>query len=328
MDLSIIIPIYNEKDNLQPMRERLEKLFAETLKGLQWEVLWVNDGSRDESLKRMLEIHRSNTHFKVLNLSRNFGHQVAITAGMEHAKGKAVVVMDGDLQDPPEVIAEMWSAHQSGVDVAYGQRNKRAGESWFKLVTASVFYRLLQKVARVRIPVDTGDFRMMSRRAVDALLQCRESHRFIRGLVSWVGYRQEPVFYDRNERCAGETKYPFTKMLSFAWDGITSFSTLPLKFATWIGSLTVMFGIGYGLWILFVYCFQPEKLEKGWSSIILLLLIIGGVQLLILGMIGEYLGRISDEIKGRPLYIVDQYHQGQSNSDQHRNSSKAADDQS
>jgi dolichol-phosphate mannosyltransferase len=328
MDLSIIIPIFNEKDNLQPMRERLETLFQQGLKGLEWEVLWVNDGSRDESLKRMLEMHRSNPHFKVLNLSRNFGHQVAITAGMEHAKGKAVVVIDGDLQDPPEIIADMWSAYQRGVDVAYGQRNKRAGESWFKLLTASVFYRLLKKVARVRIPVDTGDFRLMSRRAVDALLQCRESHRFIRGLVSWVGYRQEPVLYDRNERCAGETKYPFTKMLSFAWDGITSFSTLPLKFSTWIGSLTVMFGIAYGLWILFVYWFQPEKLEKGWSSIILLLLIIGGVQLLILGMIGEYLGRISDEIKGRPLYIVDHYHQGQSTPSDDQNQPSDRDDPS
>jgi polyisoprenyl-phosphate glycosyltransferase len=309
MDLSLIIPVFNESANLRPLRDRVETLFREHLQNLEWELIWVNDGSRDDSLAIMLEIHRENPRFKVLNLSRNFGHQIAITAGMEHAKGKAVVVMDGDLQDPPEVISAMWHSFTQGVDVAYGQRRQREGESWFKLWTASAFYRLLQSVARIHIPVDTGDFRLMSRRAVDAFLQCKESHRFVRGLVSWVGFRQEPVMYDREERFAGSTKYPFTKMLAFAWDGITSFSTLPLKMATWIGSLTVLFGILYSSRVFYLYCFNPEELVKGWSSIIILILVLGGAQLLMLGMIGEYLGRISDEIKHRPLYLVDRYYQ-------------------
>ena len=309
MDISLVIPVFNESDNLHPLRERVEKLFKEKLPDLDWELIWVNDGSRDNSLALMLEIHRDNPRFKVLNLSRNFGHQIAITAGMEHAKGRAVAVLDGDLQDPPEVVETMWFSFCQGVDVAYGQRRKRQGENWFKLWTASAFYRLLQKVARIHIPVDAGDFRLMSRRAVDAFLQCKESHRFVRGLVSWVGYRQEAVMYDREERFSGSTKYPFTKMLAFAWDGITSFSTLPLKMATWVGSLTVFFGILYSCKVLYLYCFHPEELVKGWSSIIIILLVLGGAQLLMLGMIGEYLGRISDEIKHRPLYLVDRFYQ-------------------
>jgi glycosyltransferase involved in cell wall biosynthesis len=309
MNLSIVIPIFNEQTNLSPLRDRLEMLFIEQLPGLEHEVIFVNDGSRDNSLQIMLDIHLDNPNFKVLNLSRNFGHQLAITAGMEHAKGEAVVVMDGDLQDPPEVIVQMWQSFQQGVDVAYGQRNRRDGESWFKLITANFFYRLLQKVARIHIPVDTGDFRLMSRRAVDALLQCRESHRFVRGLVSWVGYRQEPVMYDREERFSGQSKYPLTKMLAFAWDGITSFSTLPLKLATWMGSLTVMAGLIYGIRVMYLYSFFPEELVRGWSSLVLILLILGGAQLLMLGMLGEYIGRISDEIKKRPLYLIDRYYQ-------------------
>ena len=309
MNISIVVPIFNEQANLKPLQERLESLFKKQLSHLSHEIILVNDGSRDDSLQLMLEIHQANPNFKILNLSRNFGHQLAITAGMEHAKGEAVVVMDGDLQDPPEVIEQMWQSYQQGVDVAYGQRHRRDGESWFKLVTASFFYRLLQKVARIHIPVDTGDFRLMSRRAVDALLQCRESHRFVRGLVSWVGYKQEPVMYDREERFSGQTKYPLTKMLSFAWDGITSFSTLPLRCATWMGSFTVMAGLCYGIRVMYLYCFYPDELVRGWSSLVLILLILGGVQLLMLGMLGEYLGRISDEIKKRPLYLVDRFYE-------------------
>ena len=309
MDLSLVIPVFNESANLQPLRDRVEKLFKEKLPNLDWELIWVNDGSRDNSLALMLEIHRENPRIKILNLSRNFGHQIAITAGMEYAKGRAVAVLDGDLQDPPEVVEAMWHSFCRGVDVAYGQRRQRQGENWFKLWTASAFYRLLQKVARIHIPVDTGDFRLMSRRAVEAFLQCRESHRFVRGLVSWVGYRQEAVLYDREERFSGSTKYPFTKMLAFAWDGITSFSTLPLKMATWVGSLTIVFGLLYSCKVFYLYCFEPEELVKGWSSIIIILLVLGGAQLLMLGMIGEYLGRISDEIKHRPLYLVDRYYQ-------------------
>jgi dolichol-phosphate mannosyltransferase len=308
MDLSIVIPIFNEMANLIPLRDRLEQVFEGRLPNLRWEVILVNDGSRDSSLDIMLDLHSQNPRFKVLNLSRNFGHQLAITAGMEHAKGDAVVVMDGDLQDPPEVISDMWKAYENGADVAYGQRNRRDGESWFKLFTASFFYRLLQKVARIHIPVDTGDFRLMSRRAVDALLQCRESHRFVRGLVSWVGFRQEAVLYDREERFSGSTKYPLTKMMAFAWDGITSFSTLPLKLATWLGSMTIFAGFAYAIRVMYLYFFDPDELVRGWSSLVLILLILGGVQLLILGMLGEYMGRISDEIKHRPLYLVDKFY--------------------
>jgi polyisoprenyl-phosphate glycosyltransferase len=310
MNLSIVIPLFNERAILSSLQERMTQVLENELSDIEWEVILVNDGSRDGTLEALLEIHRTDPRFRVLDLSRNFGHQIAITAGMEHAQGQAVVVMDGDLQDPPEVIPAMWARFLDGVDVAYGQRRQREGESWFKLATASLFYRLLQKVARVHIPVDTGDFRLMSQRAVKAFLNCRESHRFVRGLVSWVGFRQEAVLYDREERVTGETKYPLLKMVKFAWDGVTSFSTLPLRMASWLGSLTVLAAALYGLRVFWTYIFHPEMLEKGWSSIILILLILGGVQLLMLGVIGEYIGRISDEIKGRPLYLVNQYHRG------------------
>jgi len=311
MDLSIVIPLFNERNILPTLQDRLVRVFEGQLHDLVWEVILVNDGSLDGTLEASLEIHRVDPRFRVLDLSRNFGHQIAITAGMEHTQGRAVVVMDGDLQDPPEVIPAMWQRFVEGVDVAYGQRRQREGESWFKLATASLFYRLLQRVARVHIPVDTGDFRLMSRRAVKAFLSCRESHRFVRGLVSWVGFRQEAVLYDREERLSGETKYPVMKMVKFAWDGVTSFSTLPLRLASWIGSMTVLAAIVYGMRVFWLYLFHPEELVKGWSSIILILLILGGVQLLLLGVIGEYIGRISDEIKGRPLYLVNHYHRGE-----------------
>lgn len=307
MMLSVVIPIFNERNNLQPLKARFEALFSGPLASLDWELILVNDGSRDGSLEIMREIHRSNPRFKVLNLSRNFGHQIAITAGIEHAAGEAVVVMDGDLQDPPEVIVDMWAAFERGVDVAYGQRITRKGESWFKLFSASMFYRLLQGVSRIRIPVDTGDFRLMSRRAVKAFLELRESHRFVRGLVSWIGFSQEPVPYHRDERTAGETKYPLVKMLKFAWDGVTSFSSLPLKMATWLGGFTILVALAFGMYTLYHFFFNPTVLVKGWSSIVMLQLLLGGVQLLMLGVLGEYLGRISDEVKGRPLYLVDSF---------------------
>jgi polyisoprenyl-phosphate glycosyltransferase len=311
MDLSIVIPLFNESAILPALKERMTRVLEQDFPNLNWEVILVNDGSHDDTLNGLIEIHKTDLRFKILDLSRNFGHQIAITAGMEHAQGEAVVVMDGDLQDPPEVIISMWSRFKDGVDVAYGQRRQREGESWFKLATASLFYRLLQKVARVHIPVDTGDFRLMSRRAVKAFLNCRESHRFVRGLVSWVGFRQESVMYDREERFTGETKYPVLKMIKFAWDGVTSFSILPLRLASWLGSLTVFAALLYGIRVFWLYLFFPEELIKGWSSIILILLTLGGVQLLMLGVIGEYIGRISDEIKGRPLYLVNRYHQGE-----------------
>lgn len=309
VQLSLVVPIYNEIGNLNALRERCESMFAQLLPELHWELILVNDGSQDGSLEKMLQIHDENPKIKVLNLSRNFGHQIAITAGMEFSSGEAIAVMDGDLQDPPEVIAEMWRVYkEEGVDVVYGQRRKRDGESYFKLATASFFYRLLKKISKVEIPVDAGDFRLMSRRSVKSFLSCRESHRFVRGLTSWVGYRQKAVFYDREERFSGETKYPLVKMLKFAWDGITSFSNVPLKCATYLGVATLMFSFLYALFVCYCYIFQPEVLVKGWSSTILIILMLGGGQLLMLGVMGEYIGRINDEIKQRPLYLVDRFH--------------------
>lgn len=308
MELSIVIPIYNESSLIHELGQRLNTLIETHFNQKNVEVILINDGSNDDSLEKLLLLHQKNPNLKVLNLSRNFGHQVAITAGMDHAKGQAVIVMDGDLQDPPELIPTMYQKFLEGFDVVYALREKRKGENLFKLITASLFYRILKRLAGIEIPLDTGDFRLMSRRAVDSFLKLRESHRFIRGLVSWIGYKQIGVPYQRDERLSGETKFPVSKMLKFAWDGITSFSTLPLKAASWLGSSTIILSILYTAYVLYTYLFAPQKLEPGWSSLVIIVLFMGGIQLMILGMIGEYLGRISEEIKQRPLYFVDKFH--------------------
>jgi polyisoprenyl-phosphate glycosyltransferase len=243
------------------------------------------------------------SHVRILNFSRNFGHQVAVTAGIQHATGDAVVLIDADLQDPPELIKEFVRKWQEGYDVVYAIRKSRAGETWFKKFTAAIYYRTLRKLIDIEIPLDTGDFRLMSRKVVDSLNAMPERHRFIRGLVSWVGFKQIGVEYERQERFAGETKYPLKKMIKFALDGITAFSYKPLQLASWLGVYAALIGF-VGILAIIALKFLTEVTVQGWSSLMVVVLFIGGVQLGILGIMGEYLGRIYDEVRGRPLYLL------------------------
>lgn len=300
--LSVVVPLYNEELVIDAMFERL--VGALDAIDMRYEVILVNDGSADRTLEIARAICARDARVKLISFSRNFGHQVAITAGMDRARGDAVVVIDADLQDPPEVIGDMVAKWREGYQVVYGVREKREGETWFKLITAKFFYRFLRAVTTQHIPVDTGDFRLIDRSALAEFLRMRERARFVRGMVSWVGFKQGEVPYVRHERHAGETKYPLKKMLSFALDGILSFSQLPLKLASALGvvaSVVAFLTIVYGL---VVKLFFPEQVIPGWSSVFTAVLFVGGIQLICLGVVGEYVGRIYEEIKGRPLYII------------------------
>ena len=300
--ISVIVPCYNEKQVIEETHRRLVAIL-DGIEGANYEILYIDDGSRDETLRLLREISASNPNVRIISLSRNFGHQIAVTAGLEHAIGNVVVVIDADLQDPPEVILEMLDHWRLGVDVAYGVRSEREGETAFKLWTAKVFYRFINRLSDVAIPLDTGDFRLMDRRVVDALLAMPECDRFVRGMVAWVGFRQEPVYYRRAARLAGETKYPLRKMLRFATDGILSFSLVPLRLAVYMGFLAAgiaLLGIIYAIALrLFT-----DVWVTGWTLLFIGILFLGGVQLLFLGVMGEYLGRIYGEVKRRPLYLV------------------------
>jgi len=300
--VSIVVPAFNEEAVIEQSYRRL-KAVGESLAPLDYELIMVDDGSRDATWARLQQLAAADRRLRVLRFSRNFGHQVAITAGIDHARGDAVVVIDADLQDPPEVIPEMVAQWRAGYDVVYGVRRSRKGEGPVKLATAALFYRLLNRVTSVEIPVDVGDFRLLSRRAADQLRAMREKDRFVRGLVAWIGMRQTGVSYVREARFAGETKYPWRKMLRFAIDGMTSFSTLPLRFATWLGFLASLLAFAY-LATVFVQKLLGITVQ-GWATIMVAMLFLGGVQLVCLGIIGEYIGRIFNEIKQRPLYIID-----------------------
>ncbi len=302
--VSVVVPVFNEEDNVTVFHERMASVADVLLDlDLDLELIFVDDGSRDDSLPRLLRAAEEDPRVKVIKLARNFGHQVAITAGMDHARGDCVVVIDADLQDPPEVIPRMVEKWREGHDVVYGVRSRRAGESALKLATASAFYRILRGLTKVDIPVDVGDFRLMSRRATDQLKGMREQDRFVRGLVSWIGFNQTGVEYEREARFAGETKYPFRKMFKFALDGITSFSTVPLRLASWLGYAASLFAFVY-LASVFIQKWMGQTVD-GWATIMVAMLFLGGTQLICLGIMGEYLGRIFTEIKGRPLYVVE-----------------------
>ncbi|MCS6839716.1 MAG: glycosyltransferase family 2 protein [Roseiflexus sp.] len=297
---SIVAPVYNEEVLLPEFYRRVVAAIEPL--GEPFEIILVNDGSRDRSLQIMLELHERDPRVKVINFSRNFGHQIAITAGTDYARGKAVVVIDSDLQDPPEVIVDMIARWREGYQLVYGVRSEREGETVFKLATASLFYRLIRKITSVDIPVDTGDFRLMDRKVVDALKSMREHHRFMRGLSVWVGFKQTGITYKRDARKAGVTKYPLRKMLKFAMDGITAFSYLPLQLATYVGFSVAALGLLGIIAVIFLRLLGNELL--GQATTLVAVLFMGGVQLVFLGIIGEYLGRIYDEVKQRPLYIV------------------------
>jgi glycosyltransferase involved in cell wall biosynthesis len=300
--ISIIVPCYNEESVLRATHERLGKV-CDDMPGLDYELIFVNDGSADRTQEVLNEIQMRDPHVRVLLLSRNFGHQIAVTAGLEEAVGDAVVIIDADLQDPPEVIPEMVKLWREGNDVVYGIRREREGESRFKLWTAKVFYRLINRLSETKMPLDAGDFRLLDRRVVEVIKTMRERARFLRGMVSWAGFRQTFVLYDRAPRHAGESKYPFAKMLNFAMDGIISFSLVPLKLAIWTGFLAIWIAV-LGIIVAIVDRMLEKDLTRGWASLFVAVLFMGGVQLVSLGIIGEYLGRIYTEVKRRPLYVV------------------------
>ncbi|MCB0618948.1 MAG: glycosyltransferase family 2 protein [Saprospiraceae bacterium] len=301
MDISVIIPVYNEEENLPVLYERLKKVLHD--QKLQHELLFVNDGSQDASLERIHALAARDPAVKYIDFSRNFGHQIAVTAGLESCRGKAVVIMDADLQDPPEVVPELYAKWKEGYEVVAARRRARQGESVFKRSTAALFYRLLSRLTSVQIPVDTGDFRIIDRRVVEVLRRMPESHKFLRGQIAWIGFRQTTIEYDRAERLAGQTGYTFRKMLRLALDGITGFSDLPLKAVTYFGILVTVFAFFMTLYVLYSR-YILEDYVQGWSSLMISVLFLGGVQMIAIGIIGEYLSRMNDDVRKRPLYIV------------------------
>lgn len=300
--LSIVIPCYNEEEVIGETLKRLKALRAVII-DLEVEFIFVNDGSRDRTSEHLIAAQASDPEIRIVNFARNFGHQIAVTAGIEVASGDAVVLIDADLQDPPEVVVEMIALWRSGYQVVYGTRTDRPGESAFKLITARAFYRLLNKLSDIPIPLDTGDFRLMDRKVVDVLKTMPERDRFVRGLVSWVGFRQVALPYRRAERFAGESKYPLKKMIRFATDGILSFSTKPLQLAMGMGLLTSGIAL-IGIIRTLAVRLLTENWVPGWADIMVTVLFLGGVQLLCIGILGEYIGRIYSQVQNRPLYVV------------------------
>jgi glycosyltransferase involved in cell wall biosynthesis len=299
--LSVIIPIYNEEQNIPVLYDRMKQVMENL--GLTYELLFINDGSRDRSMQLIRDLAKNDNAVRFINFSRNFGHQIAVTAGLDASKGEQVVIIDADLQDPPELIAQMRAKMKEGYEVVYARRNKRKGESFLKRWTAKIFYRLLAKITSIEIPLDTGDFRIMDRKIVDVLKQMPEQQKFLRGQISWAGFRQTYITYDRDQRNAGATGYTYKKMMRFALDGITSFSNWPLKVATISGF--VVSGITFLIALYALYSrFVTKDYVPGWTSLILAVLFIGGVQLITIGIIGEYISRLSANVRNRPLYVV------------------------
>jgi len=301
MEISIVVPLYNEEKNIRLMHDRLVSSILKI--SSNFEIIYVNDGSNDNSFLELLKLSNEDERVKYINFSRNFGHQIAVTAGLDYSKGAAVVIIDGDLQDPPEVIPEMYAMYKEGFEVVYGQRLIRKGESFLKKITAKYFYRILKKITNINIPVDTGDFRLIDRKIVNDLKNMPEQNKFLRGQIAWLGYRQTSIFFERDERKFGETGYPFSKMLKFALDGITGFSDVPLQFVTKTGIFISFISFLVILYAIFSH-FILERTITGWTSLIISSMFIGGVQLISVGIIGEYISRINKNVQNRPLYIV------------------------
>jgi len=298
---TIIAPIYNEIENIQVLYQRVSEVMDST--GEPWEFVMVDDGSSDGSTKAILDLKDKDDKIVPVIFARNFGHQIAVTAGLDHSQGEAVVIIDADLQDPPEVILDLIAKWKEGYEVVYATRAKREGETWFKLFTAAAFYRTIQRITDVNLPMDTGDFRLLDRKVVHVMNNMREKHRFLRGMSVWVGFKQTGVEYDRAERYAGETKYPLKKMFRLASDAITGFSYFPLKLATYLGFIAAGLSI-LTLLIVIILRLTGSLPLLGQATTLIAVLFLGGVQLISLGMLGEYVGRLYDEARGRPLYIV------------------------
>ena len=302
--ISIVVPVYNEMEVLSEFHARISGVLDQLSMGA--EVIYVNDGSDDDSLSLLNEIYEQDARVAILDLSRNFGKEIAMTAGLHKAQGDAVIVIDADLQDPPELIPQLIDEWQKGYDVIYAKRARREGESAFKKLTAHLFYRLMRSIGQIKIPEDTGDYRLLSRRAVDALNTLSEQHRFMKGLFTWIGYRQKAVIYERDPRHAGESKWNYWHLWNFAIEGITSYSSAPLKLASYLGLLTALGAFSYGIFIIIRTMLYGDPVQ-GYPSMIVIILFLGGVQLMSIGVLGEYVGRIFTETKRRPLYFINKF---------------------
>lgn len=302
--LSIVVPVFNEAKVLPEFHRRLSAVLNALMESS--EIVYVNDGSADASLQAMHNLRSSDTRVAIVNLSRNFGKEVAVTAGLDHARGAAAIVIDADLQDPPELIPLLAKKWAEGYDMVCARRRERRGEAWLKRATARLFYRLIGSIGEIPIPADTGDFRILSRRCLDALASCREQRRFMKGLFAWVGFKRTEILYDRDPRFAGETKWNYWRLLNFAIEGITSFTITPLKLATYLGVGTATVAILYATFIV-VRTFLFGRVVPGYASLMVVVLLLAGVQLIAMGVIGEYVGRIFMESKARPLYLIDTY---------------------
>lgn len=301
MDISIIVPIFNEEGNIPTLYERLVNTLQS--KDLLFEIIFINDGSKDSSLNKIIQLSINDNRVKYIDFSRNFGHQIAVSAGINNTLGQAVVIIDADLQDPPELILELYQKYTEGFEVVYAKRRSRKGESLLKLITAKLFYKILRSLTSVDIPLDTGDFRIIDHKIVSELRKMSEANKFLRGQISWIGFRHTFVDYDRQERASGKSGYTYRKMIKFALDGITSFSESPLKVATLLG-----FVVSFAAFTMLLYAFYSRLISKdyvpGWASLIISVLFLGGIQLLSLGIIGEYISRIMANVRNRPLYII------------------------
>lgn len=299
--ISVVAPAYNEQEVIGEFYRRVVAVLESI--GAPYEIVLVNDGSRDDTLMLMHGLQAIDSHVSVVDLSRNFGKEIALTAGLDHTKGEVVVVLDSDLQDPPELIPAMLDVWRQGYDVVYGVRSQRDGETWFKKVTAKYFYQVIRAVSRVDIPKDTGDFRLMTHRAVLALARLREEHRFMKGLFAWIGFPSKPIFYRRDPRVAGQTKWNYWNLWNFAIEGITSFTVAPLKIATYFGVGVAFLALIYSVFVIWKALVYGDTV-KGYPSLMAVMLFLGGVQLISVGVLGEYIGRIFNEVKRRPLYLV------------------------
>lgn len=300
--ISIVVPVYNESENIKPLYLRLEPVLRALNK--DYRIVFVNDGSDDDSFSKIIELSKDDNNVFFINLSRNFGHQIAISAGLSYCNSDCVVIIDSDLQDPPELIKKLYEKYKEGYDVVYAQRRKRKGESFIKKITAKIFYRLLKRMVNFEIPLDTGDYRLMTKKVVEAINKMPEQNKFLRAQIAWLGFSHTSVLYDRDMRNQGDSGYTYSKMFKLAFDGITGFSDKPLLFVSRLGFLISVFSFLVILYAIFSH-FVLEKTITGWTSLIICITFIGGIQLLSIGVIGEYISRISSNVRNRPLYIID-----------------------
>lgn len=301
--ISVVVPCYNEEEVIKISYERITNVMK-NIKGYTYELVFINDGSTDKTYSILIDVAKEDTNVKVINFSRNFGHQAAVMAGLRNCTGDNAIIIDADMQDPPEVIPDMLKLWEAGNEVVYGKRKTREGETYFKTFTAKTFYRVLKKLSDIDIPVDTGDFRLIDRKVIDALSNLKEHNKYIRGLVVWVGYKQYAYEYDRHERMAGETKYPFKKMLKLALDGIISFSTKPLKIIGGIGIFALIIASVIAIYAILSYIYSWNNLVPGWTSLMLTITVLSGIQFISIWMMSEYIARIYDEVRKRPEYII------------------------